>query len=307
MSDLPLNFAEDAIQFSNLATRVGLLNGTLTIGHDRRRNDLRAYALHWGKNATEKTGATSKLHDYSPENTSTGPVPRYVYNQPLIHRFNNTPAPAAATHLLVFVTDTQGREFLYASRPLLDRQHLLPPSATQLERHLAALSSRLSRIPVQLDTLWDPSRCPDGLLPWLAWANSGDIWYDNADDPVDEASRRRQLIRRSGFVHQHKGTRAAIQQALDAFANASITMTEWWEQQPRGYPHTFRLDLLVNGSTPGAGTAEFNKRLRRAIDVVKPVRSHFTITVSTVQTATLTMAPNIERVSYKRFAMAAAF
>lgn len=310
MPTLPLNLKTDAIQFVNTATQTGVLTGVLTIARDRQRQDLRAYELHWGSSAETTTGATSRIRAYSPTNIGTEMAPHYVFNQPLIHDFSDTDSeytaiPAAASHLLVFATDSSNQKTLYASRPIFNRQHLLPPSATALERHLAAASSRLSRLPVLLDTLWDPSRCPANLLPWLGWATSNDVWFDNPDNPLQESTRRRQLIRKSAFVHQHKGTRAAIQQALDAFANVSITLTEWWEQDPPAYPHTFQLDLLVNGNTPGAGTAELNDKLRRAIDAIKPVRSHYTFTISTVQTATLRLAASAQAVSYKRFNMAA--
>lgn len=301
----PINTTTRAIQFINTATTPGVLNGSLTIDHDRQRRDLTAYALYWGNSEKDKIGPGSRLRNYGAENIGTTTAPQYAFHQPLTHVFNNTAAPAAATHLLVFVTDSANQQSLYASRPLVNQQHLLPGSATQMERYLAASTGRLDQIPLLLDSLWDPARCPSQLLPWLAWATSSDIWFDNLNDPVEESIRRRKLIIKSAFVHKYKGTKAAIQQALDAFANVSITLTEWWQQTPRGHPHTFRLDLLVNGNTPGAGTAEFNDKLRHAIDAIKPVRSHYHFTLSIVQTATTRLAASGRAVSYKRFNMSA--
>ncbi len=305
MAKLPLNTREDSIQFINTATSPGVLTGLLTINHDQKRRSWNAYELHWGASAdTPLSTGSSMIQGFGSENIGTEAAPRNVFNQTLVYRFNQTPVPDTASHLLVFATTITNEQKLYASRPLRCG-HLLPASATQLERHLASTSGRLGQLPVLLDTLWDPSRCPAKLLPWLAWATSNDTWFDNKDDPVQESLRRRQLVRKSAFVHQHKGTRAAIQQALDAFANASITLTEWWEETPRAHPHTFKLDLLVNGNTPGAGTAELNNQLRQAIDAVKPVRSHYTFTLSTVQSATVRVGARSEVVSYKRFNMAA--
>ncbi len=316
MSNKPINLSADAIQFINTAATIGVLKGELTISHDRQRRDLSAYELHWGRNEKDKIGPTSKIKDYGSFNVGTESAPLYVFNQPLSHDFHKqwngsawvdivTTVPGTATHLLVFVTDSANQQRLYASRPLLNEEHLLPASATQLERDLAASSGRLSQLPVRLDSLWDPDRCPPQLLSWLAWATSSDIWFDDTDDPLQESIRRRELIRKGAFVHQHKGTKAAIQTALDAFANVSITLTEWWQQSPNGFPHTFQLDLLVNGSTPGAGTAELNDQLRRAIDAIKPVRSHYNFTLSTVQTAGIRLAAGTKVISYRRFNMAA--
>lgn len=305
MFELPLNLTADAIQFINTSTTPDVLNGQLTIGHDRERRDLSVYALHWGNSETSKIGLNSRICDYGSENIGSESAPQHVFRQPLTYTFDNETMPATASHLLVFATDIANQEILYACRPLVTTQHLLPASASALERRLAATSGRLGQVPVLLDSLWDPAHCPQQLLPWLAWATSVDIWFDNKDDPAQESIRRRELIRKSAFVHQHKGTRAAIQQALDAFANVSITLTEWWQQTPRGAPHTFQLDLLVNSNTSGAGSAELTRKLRQAIDAIKPVRSHYTFTISTVQTAGMRQAASSQVVSYKRFNMAA--
>lgn len=318
MSETPLNLTAGAIQFINTSGTTGFLKGELTIGHDRQRRDLKAYTLHWGRNATSKIEPPSQISDYGPLDIGAEGAPQYVFNRPLTHHFDKqwngetgawedrvTEVPVTATHLLVFVTDVDNREYLYACRPLQHHEHLLPAGATQLERYLSAASGRLGQLPVHLDSLWDPSRCPPQLLPWLAWATSVDIWFDSENDLEQESIRRRELIRQSAFVHQYKGTRAAIQQALHAFANISITLTEWWQQTPQGFPHTFKLDLLVNGNTLGAGSAELNRKLKQAIDAVKPVRSHYSFTISTVQTASMRLAASTEAVSYKRFNMAA--
>jgi len=307
MSDHNINPRLDALQFINESATTSTLTGRLLIGHDRNRWDISGYELHWGRDAKTRIRANSLIAAYGAENIGWSGRPNYVFQRPLTHTFAETPLPHDAAYFLVFATVERTREFLYASRKLVNEEHLLPPSATQFERRLAAISGRLSQLPVAIDSLWDPSRCRPELLPWLAWAVSVDLWFDNKDDPAGEASRRRELIRKSAFLHQHKGTRAAIRQALNAFADANITLTEWWQQTPPGPPHTFNLDLLVNGNLAGIAGAGLNEKLRQAIDAIKPVRSHYTFTISTVQTSTLRIAVSSEPVSYKRFNMAAAF
>ncbi|ODS24449.1 phage tail protein I [Candidatus Endobugula sertula] len=163
----------------------------------------------------------------------------------------------------------------------------------------------MNQLPILIDSLWDPSRCLSSLLPWLAWSTSGDVWFSNPNDPVNESIRRRELIRKNAFIHQHKGTKASIQSVLKAFADVSITLTEWWQQTPNGPPHTFRLNMLINGNTPGAGTAELDNKLRQAIDSVKPVRSHYSFSLSLVQTSYMRLAASSKVVNYKHFTMAA--
>lgn len=305
MSDNLFNPRLDAIQFINESSTANTLTGRLTVGHNRARYDLTSYELHWGTAQQKRIGNKSLIVEYGLENKGWEGAPYYVFSKPLVVDFSETGIPEDASHLLVFVRDTDNTEYLYASRALVNPEHLLPASATRLERRLAATAGRLSQLPVQIDSLWDPNRCPPQFLPWLAWANSVDIWYDNKEDVADESRRRRELIRKNAFVHQHKGTRAAIQEALDAFANITITVSEWWQQSPRGVPHTFSLDLLLNGNISGVANAQLNQELRQAIDAIKPVRSHYTFTISTVQEAPLRVAAASEVISYKRFNMAA--
>lgn len=83
--------------------------------------------------------------------------------------------------------------------------HLLPVTSTPLEQALAATTGRFNQIPVPLDTLWDPARCPEHLLPWLAWALSVDIWHD--EWPVE---RKRYVCAESFTLHRLKGTLEGI-------------------------------------------------------------------------------------------------
>ena len=257
------------IHFINESDQPGQLSGQLLIEHDRTRRDWVRYELHWGDSEGQRL-SNSPLLAYGVENIGTEAAPHYQVKKPLVQVFNNTPIPAQACFFLVLVVDLTGEQHLYARRSIFNQEHLLPPSATELERYLSATSGRLNQLPVVLDSLWDPHRCPTQFLPWLAWAVSIDIWPSNSD-PVEEASQRREMISRNAFVHKHKGTRAAIQQALNAFTGTSIRLTEWWEETPPAAPHTFKLDLLINRAAEGAGSADLNARLRQAIDAVKPV------------------------------------
>ena len=56
---------------------------------------------------------------------------------------------------------------------------LLPPSASNFMRCAEAVGTRITDIPVDLNTLWSPDTCPVHLLPYLAWAFSVDRWDRN--------------------------------------------------------------------------------------------------------------------------------
>lgn len=116
---------------------------------------------------------------------------------------------------------------------------LLPPNATGLERATGAAVARISAVPVPTDTVWSANRCPEPLLPWLAWSLSVDTW----DDSWPEATKR-QVIAASFGIHQRKGTVGAVRRAIEALDFEIL----WLEtgRQYGGGPHRFRVAIALD-------------------------------------------------------------
>ncbi|HDY8505348.1 TPA: phage tail protein I, partial [Klebsiella pneumoniae] len=115
---------------------------------------------------------------------------------------------------------------------------LLPPGASALERRLAQACSGISDLNVPLRDLWNPWKCPAKFLPYLAWAFSVDRWDERWSE-----SEKRQAVMDAFYVHQHKGTVAAVRRVVEGMGY-SMTLSEWWEvADPAG---TFRLTVDVN-------------------------------------------------------------
>lgn len=113
---------------------------------------------------------------------------------------------------------------------------LLPDSASHFERALTEQTSSLDDIdPAVIETIWDAWRCPEPLLPWLAWALSVDIWDDGWAETV-----KRQAIAGSPDYHRIKGTVQAVNAAL-ALSGRSFEMIEWGDQVPLGRRGTARI------------------------------------------------------------------
>lgn len=157
---------------------------------------------------------------------------------------------------------------------------LLPPNATALEKALEATLQSTTQLPIELATLWDAKHCDEALLPWLAWALSVDVW-----DSTWPVAVKREIIASSILVHRQKGTLKALKTVLENLS-VVVDIAEWFEYG--GTPHTFQLRLWVD-ELPDANTppeaqhpvldgALFQK-MQRAVDLVKPVRSHYTIRV----------------------------
>ena len=136
---------------------------------------------------------------------------------------------------------------------------LLPPSATPFERALEQALARIEDVPVPVDTLWDPHRCPAALLPWLAWAWSVDEW-----DPDWPEHVKRRVIAAAPEVHRLKGTRAAVERALKAIG-VFAEIVEWWQKSPKGQPGTFSVTAWGNEQLH-AGGAVLTERVQRQID-----------------------------------------
>ncbi|HBV2559180.1 TPA: phage tail protein I [Klebsiella pneumoniae] len=140
---------------------------------------------------------------------------------------------------------------------------LLPPGSSALERRLAQACSGISDLNVPLRDLWNPWKCPAKFLPYLAWAFSVDRWDERWSE-----SEKRQAVMDAFYVHQHKGTVAAVRRVVEGMGY-SMTLSEWWEvADPAG---TFRLTVDVNDI---GITESLLNELDRLISDAKPVSRH---------------------------------
>ena len=116
---------------------------------------------------------------------------------------------------------------------------ILPPNATAVERAIdRASAAALARIPVYL-IRWvkDPDSCPLALLPWLAWEYQVDTWNVHWSEKM-----KRDAIKRAHYIHRHRGTPAAVRRAL-VDSPFGTDIVEWFNQNPKGDPYTFRLNV----------------------------------------------------------------
>lgn len=151
---------------------------------------------------------------------------------------------------------------------------LMPSNTTVLERTLDELSSaRMGRVVAPIETLWSALTCPLDLLPWLAWGLSVEDWNENWTE-----TQKRSVVARSAKIHRLKGTRGAVEAALDALGFRA-DLTEWWEPGGSGVPHTVRIDAY--GQDVFAAGLTLDARLlasiSRLIGTVKPVHVHYSL------------------------------
>lgn len=143
---------------------------------------------------------------------------------------------------------------------------LLPPNASKHEQDVETVISPSLSFPNK--DIWNPDKCPEHLLPHLAWALSVDNW--NSSWPVET---KRQLIKDSIYIHRKKGTRAAVERVISAIRGDEVKLVEWFEDKDNLAPGDFTVSYLSTG-TPIDGT-ELAK-LVPAINSAKNVRSTLT-------------------------------
>ena len=138
---------------------------------------------------------------------------------------------------------------------------LLPPHSTPAERALARLErDAMRRLIDAVPTFRDADRCPEFLLPYLAWELSVDEW----DDRWDEATKRN-VCRASLQVHRRKGTLPSLVQACQAIY-PSASVLEW--PAYGGTRGTIRLEI-----SEVRGRAAY-EALLRVVGHTKPVFIH---------------------------------
>jgi len=123
--------------------------------------------------------------------------------------------------------------------------NLLPPSATPLERHVAATLAALGQLRVPLRDLWDPYACPIDLLPWLAWTVAIDDWDESWPEDVKRAAVADQVA-----LHRRRGTVWAVKRAV---RRSGLTAEIFERRQQRAIYEAYGT-LQVDGSWQLDGT-----------------------------------------------------
>lgn len=145
-------------------------------------------------------------------------------------------------------------------------QSLLPENANELEQRAAEALAEIRRVPIPLRDLLSPERCPEHLLPYLAWSFSVDRWHANW--PVET---KRKAIKDAYFVHAHKGTIGALRRIVETLGYA-LDINEWWQQEPAGTPGTFSIGIDQRDLPM---PDDIQRELQRLVEDTKPVSRQF--------------------------------
>lgn len=109
-------------------------------------------------------------------------------------------------------------------------------------------------------------------LDHLAYSWDASVWRDSWSIEL-----KRSIVKQVVQEKRKKGTRKAVEEAVEALGSAA-TIQEWWEQTPKGTPHTFTIYASL-GQIDGTLDSEMQEDLIALINDAKPVRSHFDFVV----------------------------
>ncbi|WP_080497470.1 phage tail protein I [Serratia marcescens] len=124
----------------------------------------------------------------------------------------------------------------------MKNKSLLPPNALPLARRIeAAHTVRIENLPVPLRALQRPETSALPFIPWLAWDRGVSWWQDSWSE-----ARKRQEIIQAPQVNRHRGTPAAVKLSLSG-SPFGTEIVEWFEQEPKGKPYTFTLNVAQDG------------------------------------------------------------
>lgn len=150
---------------------------------------------------------------------------------------------------------------------------LLPINASKLLQDLEQNCAQISKLPIKNSDVFNVEKLEADILPWLAWSLSVDNWDDDWSTDT-----KRQIIKNSIFLHQIKGTKKAITQALE-MVGVLAEIIEWWEVNPKMTPHSFNIIAIINDNIKRNAKVIINhdtqQKLINLINNVKPARSHF--------------------------------
>lgn len=84
---------------------------------------------------------------------------------------------------------------------------------------------------------------------------------------------KRNILNNVILEKRKRGTLGAVKKAIETIGSYTI-ITEWWQETPKGTPHTFKVIASLN-NYDGVLESDLQEDLFELINDAKPVRSHY--------------------------------
>lgn len=116
---------------------------------------------------------------------------------------------------------------------------LLPNTSGALEKKLEELGERYLFDNPSI-YLWNPDKCPEEFLIYLAWALSVDDWSESWSEEV-----KRNVVKNSLDIHRLKGTTKGLQDTLDNLGHKLAAV--YWHEEPEIPKGKFKVKVAASG------------------------------------------------------------
>ena len=105
-------------------------------------------------------------------------------------------------------------------------------------------------------------------LDHMAAAWDASVWRQSGPIQI-----KRRILNNVILEKRKRGTLGAVKKAIETIASFT-SLTEWWQETPKGTPHTFKVIASLN-NYEGVLESDLQEDLFGLIDDAKPVRSHY--------------------------------
>ncbi len=111
-------------------------------------------------------------------------------------------------------------------------------------------------------------------------------------------STKRSVLKTVIINKRRKGTVLAVKQALEAIGS-SVKIVEWWQTNPKGTPHTFKI-YVSPPAIDGAIETELQSDVMALVDDAKPARSLYDFIMLDKMTSGINVYACIRPLTFKK-------
>lgn len=159
-----------------------------------------------------------------------------------------------------------------------------------------ALDSKLQAVSKEVDIpliYFRLNKLSSEQLDHIAYAWDASVWRESWTLEI-----KRNVLNNVIREKRKRGTLGAVKAAIETIGSVT-DVTEWWQENPKGVPHTFKITARIN-HYPGVLDSELQEDLFALIDDAKPARSHYEFILSTRLSGSFGVCGVFRKLAYAR-------
>ncbi len=180
----------------------------------------------------------------------------------------------------------------------IDLKELLPSSIASDETVVAMAEAITPQLkPLLIDDtapfLLNIDKLPSLVLDHLAMQFDIKTWRDTWN-----VSLKRSVLKNAIADKKILGTVLAIERAVASFGSA-VKIVEWWQEEPKGTPHTFKIYVTLDIAESDVNSATQDDIIKM-VDYAKPARSHYELILQKSIKGNIGVYAHMRAITYSR-------